>query len=81
MSIIIVEYYSEFYSPAVDESMIETVDKFMEFLKSGIGKNDQKAGAQIYLPYKHYLINFSTILLERRRHPYKEQCHECDRNQ
>ncbi len=38
MSIIIVEYYSEFYSPAVDESMIEMVDKFMEFLEIGISK-------------------------------------------
>jgi hypothetical protein len=40
MSIIIVEYYSEFYSPAVDESMIETVDKFMDFRHDGIGENN-----------------------------------------
>jgi hypothetical protein len=40
MSIIIVEYYSEFYSPAVDESIIGTIDKFMDLLEIGIGKND-----------------------------------------
>jgi AcrR family transcriptional regulator len=37
MSVIVVEYYSEFYSHAIDEAMLETVEKFTDFLKYGIG--------------------------------------------
>ena len=40
MNTVVVEYYSEFVSQAIDESMIETVDKFIDFLKNGIGEND-----------------------------------------
>lgn len=36
MNVVIVEYHSEFVSQAIDESMIETVDKFLDFLKYGI---------------------------------------------
>jgi len=40
LSVVIVEYYSEFFSRTIDESMIETVDKFVDFLKMGIGENN-----------------------------------------
>ncbi len=39
MNVLVVEYCSEFLSQAIDESMIETVDKFLDFLKNGIGEN------------------------------------------
>jgi AcrR family transcriptional regulator len=40
MNVVVVEYCSEFLSEAIDESMIETVDKFLDFLKNGIGANN-----------------------------------------
>ncbi len=40
MNTLVVEYYLEFVSPAIDESMIETVDKFIDLLKNGIGETD-----------------------------------------
>ncbi len=36
MNVVIVEYHSEFVSQAIDDSMIETVDKFLDLLKYGI---------------------------------------------
>jgi hypothetical protein len=39
LNAVVIEYYSEFVSQTVDESMIETVDKFIDFLKNGIGAN------------------------------------------
>jgi len=39
MSTVVIEYYSEFISQALDESMIATVDKFIDFLKNGMGAN------------------------------------------
>ena len=54
MNVVVVEYYSEFVSQAIDESMIETVDKFLDFLKNGIGENNQKAKTQRFLPHKHF---------------------------
>ena len=38
MNVLIVEYHSEFFSQTIDESMIETVDKFIDLLKNGIGE-------------------------------------------
>ena len=40
MNVVIVEYCSEFYPQAIFESMIETVDAFMDILKNGIGDNN-----------------------------------------
>jgi len=40
MTVVIVEYYSEFHPQGIDETMIETVDKFVDFLKNGIGENN-----------------------------------------
>jgi AcrR family transcriptional regulator len=37
MNVTIVEYYTEFISQAMDDSMIETVDKFLDLLKNGMG--------------------------------------------
>jgi AcrR family transcriptional regulator len=38
LNVVIVEYWSELFPQAIDESMIETVDKFIDFLKNGIGE-------------------------------------------
>ena len=40
MNMIIVEYYSETHPQGFTESMIETVDTFMDILKNGIGEGD-----------------------------------------
>ncbi len=40
MSMLIVEYSSEFHSQAIYESMIDNVDTFMDILKNGIGDNN-----------------------------------------
>jgi AcrR family transcriptional regulator len=40
MNMIVVEYCSEFHPQAIFESMIETVDAFMDILKNGIGDNN-----------------------------------------
>lgn len=50
MSVVMVEYYSEFVSQAIDESMLETVDKFIDFLQNGIGKKDKEARTQLFQP-------------------------------
>jgi AcrR family transcriptional regulator len=39
LNAVVIEYYSEFVSQTVDESMITTVDKFIDFLKNGMGAN------------------------------------------
>jgi hypothetical protein len=39
MIVTIVEYCSEIQPQAIHESMIETVDAFMDILKNGIGEN------------------------------------------
>ena len=46
MNVVIVEYCSEFYPQAIFESMIETVDVYMDVLKNGIGDNQQEAHEQ-----------------------------------
>ena len=40
LSVIIVEYYSELFPQAIDEYMIDMVDKFIDFLKNGIAENN-----------------------------------------
>jgi AcrR family transcriptional regulator len=40
MNMTVVEYCSEFHPQAIFDSMIETVDAFMDILKYGIGNND-----------------------------------------
>jgi AcrR family transcriptional regulator len=40
LNAVVIEYYSEFVSQAIDESMIETVDKFLDLLKNGMGANN-----------------------------------------
>jgi AcrR family transcriptional regulator len=40
MNVVVVEYSSEFNPQAIFESMIETVDAFMDILKNGIGDNN-----------------------------------------
>ncbi len=39
MSTVVVEYYLGFISQAIDETVIATVDKFIDFLKNGMGAN------------------------------------------
>ncbi len=50
MNVVFVEYHSESVSEAIDESMIETVEKYVDFLKSGIVEHNQKVRMQRFLP-------------------------------
>jgi hypothetical protein len=38
MNTLIIEYYTEYIAQDYDENMFETIDKFLDFLKNGIGK-------------------------------------------
>ena len=38
MNTLLIEYYTEFVAQDYDEKMFETIDKFLDFLKNGIGK-------------------------------------------
>jgi AcrR family transcriptional regulator len=40
MNTIVIEYYVEHLAQTYDEKMMETIDKFLDFLKNGIGKNE-----------------------------------------
>jgi AcrR family transcriptional regulator len=39
MNTVVIEYYVEHLSQTYDEKMMETIDKFLDFLKNGIGAN------------------------------------------
>lgn len=38
MNTLVLEYYTEYVAPDYDEKMFETIDKFLDFLKNGIGE-------------------------------------------
>lgn len=42
MNTVVIEYYIEHLAQSFDEKMMETIDKFLDFLKNGIGKNEAK---------------------------------------
>jgi len=43
MNTLVVEYYTEFVAQSYDQKMIESIDKFLDFLKNGIGENNLEA--------------------------------------
>ena len=43
MNTLVIEYYLEYVAQGYDEKMIETIDKFLDFLKNGIGDNTAKS--------------------------------------
>jgi hypothetical protein len=40
MNALVIEYYLEHLGPEHDENMTETIDKFLDFLRHGIGKKN-----------------------------------------
>lgn len=50
MNTLVIEYYTEHVAQTYDEKMIETIDKFLDFLKHGLGeKNNPEAQEKGYL--------------------------------
>jgi len=43
MNTLVVEYHTEYVAQNYDQKMIETIDKFLDFLKNGIGENNSEA--------------------------------------
>ncbi|MFH1632534.1 MAG: TetR/AcrR family transcriptional regulator [Chloroflexota bacterium] len=40
MNTLVIAYYTEYIAQDYDDKMFETIDKFLDFLKNGIGKNN-----------------------------------------
>ena len=40
MNTVVIEYYVEHVAQSFDEKMMETIDKFLDFIKNGIGTNE-----------------------------------------
>ena len=43
MNTLVVTYYSEYIAQDYDEKMFATIDKFLDFLKHGIGENNSES--------------------------------------
>ncbi len=42
MNTLVIEYYLEYVTQGYDEKMMTTIDKFLDFLKNGIGENNSE---------------------------------------